>query len=75
MRGRNRRRPPLAAPEPDRAANRHRKRWVGLLGCLSAIALIVLVATLIAWWTQSGIFAPPRHAPVTDGVSSESPLP
>jgi hypothetical protein len=48
---------------------------VGLLGCLSAIALIVLVATLIAWWTQSGIFAPPRHAPVTDGVSSESPLP
>lgn len=63
-------------PSPRGIPRTHQSWWIGAIGCLAAVALFILVATLIVWWTQSGIFAPhigppapepPPSPPVREG--------
>ena len=44
----------------------HHGGWIGAVGCLAALALVILAATLIVWWTQSGIFAPHTGSPAPE---------
>jgi hypothetical protein len=39
---------------------RVKHRWMGAIGCLVALALIVLIAVVAGWLGQWGIFAPEK---------------
>ena len=40
-------------------------RWAGVIGLLAALALILLIAIVLGWSTQSGIFAKHEGGAVT----------